>query len=34
MVVYNRLYQEVYRSLFPTLQADLKPSLLTHNPGV
>ena len=34
MAVYNRLYQEVYRSLFPTLQAALdRLSLLTHNPG-
>jgi hypothetical protein len=34
MAVYNRLYQEVYRTLFPTLQAALdRLSLLTHNPG-
>ena len=34
MEVYNRLYQEVYRTLFPTLQAALdRLSLLTHGPG-
>jgi xylulokinase len=33
MEVYNRLYQEVYRTLFPTLQAALdRLSLLTHGP--
>ena len=34
VAVYDRLYQEVYRTLFPTLQAALdRLSLLTHHPG-